>query len=87
VQKSKFSAEQITQILKEASQGVCGEVARKYGITSKTIGNWRRKYDGMGSSDVKRLKQLEEENTRLKRVVANLTLDLDGARELLSKKW
>lgn len=88
MQRSKFSAEQITQILQEASvKGTALEVARKYGITDKTIYNWRKKFGGMVSDDVKRLRALEEENSKLKRLVANLTLDNMGYKEILSKKW
>lgn len=62
MQRSKFSAEQITQILQEASvRGAPPEVARRYGISTKTISNWRTKFNGMASEEVRRLKQLEEE--------------------------
>jgi putative transposase len=88
MQRSKFSAEQITQILQEAApRGATREVARKYGISDKTISNWRTKFGGMVSDDVKRLRALEEENSKLKRLVANLTLDNMGYKEILSKKW
>lgn len=89
MQRSKFSAEQITAILSEASafRGATKEVARKYGISDKTIANWKQKFGNMKSDDVKRLRQLEDENSRLKRLVANLTLDNECLRDINSKKW
>jgi putative transposase len=89
MQQSKFTAEQMTAILAEASafRGATKEVARKYGISDKTIGNWKQKFGGMKSDEVRRLKQLEDENSRLKRIVANLTLDNECLRDINSKKW
>ena len=86
---SKFSAEQMNQILQEAEshRGATNEVARKYGISPKTISNWKQKYKGMVAGDIKKLKQLEEENSRLKRLVANMAIDIDALKEINSKKW
>jgi len=88
MKQSRFSAEKITQILKEAEpRGSAAEVARKYGVTDRTIYQWRQKFRGMQSSDVKRIRELEHENSKLKRVVANMALDLEGYKEIASKKW
>lgn len=62
-------------------------MARKYGVTDRTIYQWRQKFRGMQSSDVKRIRELEHENSKLKRVVANMALDLEGYKEIASKKW
>ncbi len=76
MKKSRFSEQQIAFILKQAEDGTTvEEVCRKAGISIQTYYRWRRKYGGLMPSDMKRLKQLEEENTRLKRLVANLSLD------------
>ena len=84
----RFSAEQMSQILSECKErGTQMAVARKYGISDKTISLWKAKFKGMDSGDIKRAKQLEEENTRLKRIIANLTIDNDALREINAKKW
>jgi putative transposase len=88
MKQSRFSAEQITQILKEAApRGSAKSVARKYGITDKTIYIWRTKFKNMPSSDVKRVRELEHENSKLKRIVANQALDIDCLKEINAKKW
>ena len=89
MQKSKFTAEQMTAIIAESSayKGPTNDVARKHGISTKTIGNWKTKFGNMRSDDVKKLKQLEDENARLKRLVANLTLDNECLKEINAKKW
>lgn len=89
MQKSKFSAEQIAQIIQEADayQGANKEVARKYGISTKSIGNWRRRFSGMKSDDIKNYKRLEDENSRLKRLVARQAYDIECLKEINAKKW
>lgn len=89
MQRSKFSAEQIAGIVKEAYayKGAIKEVARKYGVTTKTIGNWSRKFKGMQSEEIRTLKKLEDENSRLKRLVARQAYDIECLKELNSKKW
>lgn len=88
MKQSRFSAEQITQILKEAEpRGSSKTVARKYGVTDKTIYQWRQKYGNLGSSEVRRIRELEHENAKLKRLVADQALDLIGYKEIASKKW
>lgn len=88
MRKGRFNPEQITGILKEAEAGLpTGELCRKYGISSATYYKWKDKYGGMGASDAKRLKALEEENRRLKQIVADQTLDNRVLKELLSKNF
>lgn len=88
MKRKRFSEEQIIKILKESEAGRrTPELCREYGISDKTFYNWRKKYGGMEASDVKRLKALEEENRRLKQIVADLTLDKEALKDVLGKKW
>jgi putative transposase len=88
MRKSKFSEVQITAILKEAEAGVAvTEVARKHGISAATFYQWRSKYGGMEASDLRRMRELEQENTRLKRMYADLSLDHSVLKEALTKKF
>lgn len=87
MKKSRFSPEQIAKILKDYENGTGSEeLCRTNGISRQTFYKWRNKYSGMESSDLKRLKQLEEENAKLKRMYANLALDLEAARYIIEKK-
>jgi putative transposase len=85
---TRYSEEQILKILKEAESGTSiGEVCRKYGVSEGTIYRWRSKYGGMDTHELQRLRELEAENTRLKRIVAQQVLDIDALKELVVKKW
>jgi len=85
--KKKFTEEQIAFALKQAEMGTpVVEVIRKMGITEQTYYRWKKKYGGLGLSEVRRLKQLEEENRKLKQMVADLSLDKHILQEVLSKK-
>jgi putative transposase len=87
VKKSKYTDEQIAFALKQAELGTSvDEVCRKMGISDATFYNWRKKYGGLGPSEVRRLRQLEEENTKLKRLVADLSLDKAMLQDVLAKK-
>ena len=87
MKKSKFTEEQIAFALKQAELGTSvEEVCRKMGISDATFYNWRRKYGGLGPSELRRLKQLEEENAKLKRLVADLSLDKAMLQDVLAKK-
>lgn len=85
--KKKFTEEQIAYALKQAEHGTqVAEVIRKMGITEQTYYRWKKKYGGLGMSELRRLKQLEEENRKLKQMVADLSLDKHMLQEVLTKK-
>jgi putative transposase len=87
LKKSKSTEEQIAFALRQAESGTTvGEVCRKMGISEATFYNWKKKYGGLGVSELRRLKQLEEENARLKRMVADLSLDKQMLQEVIQKK-
>lgn len=87
MRKSKFTEEQIAFGLKQAELGTpVAEVCRKMGISENTFYNWKKKYGGLGPSELKRLRQLEEENRKLKQLVADLSLDKIMLQDVLSKK-
>ena len=84
----KYTEEQIVNILKEAQAGMkAEELGRKYNVSTNTFYKWRQKYSGMEASDVKRLRALEDENRRLKTIVADLTLDNQALKAINSKNW
>jgi len=88
MKKTRYSEEQIVNILKEGEAGISvSELCRKYGMSDATYYNWKAKYAGMAATDLKRLKQLEEENRRLKHLVADLTLDNQALKEVISKNF
>ena len=88
MKKVRYSEEQIIGILKEAEAGIAiNELCRKYGISDQTYYNWKAKYGGMTVSDARKLKQIEEENRRLKHLVADLTLDNQALKAVISKNF
>lgn len=88
MRKSRFSEEQIISILKEHQAGIgLADICRKHGISDATFYNWRSKYGGMEVSDARRLKALEEENRRLKKLLAESMLDVSTFREALGKNF
>lgn len=88
MKKSRFSTEQIIAILKESQAGKKTiDICREYGITDQTFYRWRAKYGDMDVSDAKRLKDLEDENRRLKQLVADQALDLQAMKAVVAKKW
>lgn len=85
---TRFSEEQIIGILKEGDAGIpAKELGRKHGVTVQTLYRWKAKYGGMEVSDARRLKALEEENRKLKRLVADQALDIAILKEVNLKKW
>ncbi len=87
MRKSRYSEEQMVVILREADRMPIGEVAKKHGISEQTIYNWRKHFGGLESADVKRLRQLEQENARLKKMVADRDLEIEVMKEIAVKKW
>jgi putative transposase len=87
MKKSRFTEQQIAYALRQAESGVpIEEITRKMGITQATFYRWKKKFAGMGVAELRRLKQLEEENKKLKRLVADLSLDKAMLQDVLSKK-
>ncbi len=87
MKKSRFSPTQIVSILKEYDSGVeVSELVRKHGISQATLYNWRKKYGGLEASELKRIKALEEENAKLKRIVADLSLDKAMLQDVIKRK-
>jgi len=87
MKKSQFSPTQITSILKEFDNGKTAEaITREHGVSKASLFKWRQRYGGLEASELKRIKELEEENTRLKRMYANLAMELDTAKYIIEKK-
>lgn len=87
MRRSKFSPEQIARILKEFDNGKSvEEISREHGVSTATFYKWRSKYAGLNSTELKKLKQLEEENAKLKQMYATLALDHQMAKEIIEKK-
>jgi len=88
MKKTRFTEAQIIGILNEQEQGIkVSDLCRKHGISDATFYNWKSKYGGMKVDELKRLKELEQENARLKKIIANQSLDIDIMKDVISKKW
>lgn len=88
MKRGRFTQEQIIAVLKEHEAGAkTADLALKHGISEATLYNWKAKFGGMGVSEAKRLKQLEDENAKLKKLLSEQMLDTAAMRELLSRKW
>jgi putative transposase len=88
MKRKRFSEEQIAFALRQAESGTTiEEICRKMGVSEPTFYRWKKVYVGMGVAEIRRLKQLEDENAKLKRVVADLTLDKAMLQDVLRKKW
>ena len=87
MKKGRFSEEQMVTILREADQRPIADVAKKHGISDQTISAGRKRFGTLEPADVKRLRQLEQENGRLKKMVADRELEIDVLKEITRKKW
>ena len=88
MKRTKFSEQQIITILKEAESGVkVADLCRQHGMGQSTFFKWKSKYGGLEANELRRLKQLEEENRKLKRMYADLSLEHHALKDVLSKKW
>jgi putative transposase len=86
--RKRYTEEQIIAVLKEGQAGVStAELSRKHGVSDATIYKWKAKYSGMEVSDVRKMRQLEDENRRLKQMVANQALDIEALKAINSKNW
>jgi transposase-like protein len=87
MRKSRFSEARTVAILREADKSLVAEVAKKHGISEQTIYAWRQRYGSLSVDEVKRLRQLEQENARLKKLVAERDLEIEVMKEIAAKNW
>ena len=87
MKKGRFSEEKMVGMLREADRSSVAEVAKRHGVSEQTLYYWRKHFAGMAPADVKRLRQLEQENVRLKKLVAERDLEIEVMKEVNAKKW
>ena len=87
MRKSKFTEEQMVKMLRETDKSSVADVAKRHGISTETLYKWKRMFGGMDVDDAKRLKSLEAENAKLKKMLADRMLDIEVLKEINAKKW
>ena len=87
MKKTRFSEEKMVKILREADKSPAAQVAKRYGVSEQTIYAWRKRFGELEAVDVKRLRSLEQENAKLKKLLAERDLEIDVMKEVAAKKW
>lgn len=87
MKKSRFTEAQMVAMLREADKGTVADVAKKHGVSEQTIYTWRKRFGAMDANEVKRLRTLEQENARLKKILAERDLEIEVMKEIAAKKW